>query len=91
MPYVKDDTSRTAKACHGGITLLETIDRCRKTQAVIDQLEALGCDQTEGVAMMAIDETVGLRIRAPMYEELVQYVTLKRKAMDIGARLVWIS
>jgi hypothetical protein len=85
--HVKDDKPHTAKAYLDGITLLEIIDGCRKTQAVINQLEALGCDQTEGVAKMAIDETVGLRIRAPMYEELVQYVAPKRRAVDIGSEV----
>ncbi len=40
-----------------------------KTQAVIDRLEALGCDPIEGMARIAMDEKVEMSIRAQMYKE----------------------
>jgi hypothetical protein len=40
-----------------------------KTQAVIDRLEALGCDPTEGMVRIAMDEKVEMSIRAQMYKE----------------------
>ena len=55
----------------------------RKTQAVIDRLEALGCDLIEGMARIAMDEKVGMSIRAQMYKELAQYVASKRKAVEM--------
>ena len=53
----------------------------RKTQAVIDRLDALGCDPIEGMAK--IDEKVEMSIRAQMYKELAQYVAPKRKAIEV--------
>src|SRR5680860_155693 len=55
----------------------------RKTRAVIDRLEALGCDPIEGMARIAMDEAADLSIRAQMYKELAQYVAPKRKAIEI--------
>ena len=55
----------------------------RKTQAVIDRLDALGCDPIEGMARIAMDETAELSIRAQMYKELAQYVASKRKAVEM--------
>ena len=49
----------------------------RKTQAVIDRLDALGCDPIEGMARIAMDEKVEMSIRAQMYKELAQYVASK--------------
>ncbi len=57
----------------------------RKTQAVIDRLDALGCDPIEGMARIAMDEKVEMSIRAQMYKELAQYVASKRKAVEIQA------
>jgi hypothetical protein len=55
-----------------------------KTQAVIDRLEALGCDPIEGMARIAMNETAELNIRAQMYKELAQYVACKRKAVEVS-------
>jgi hypothetical protein len=55
----------------------------RKTQAIIDHLEALGCDPIEGMARIAMDETIEIGIRAQMYEELAQYGASKRKAIEV--------
>jgi hypothetical protein len=54
----------------------------KRTVAVIDRLEALGCDPIGGMARIAMDETVELSIRAQMYKELAQYVAPKRKALE---------
>jgi hypothetical protein len=46
--------------------------------SVAEKLEALGCDPIEGMATIAMDETVELSIRTQMYEELAQYVVPKQ-------------
>jgi hypothetical protein len=51
----------------------------------MDRLEALGCDPIEGMARIAMDETIDLSIRAQMFKELAQYVAPKRKALDMQA------
>ncbi len=56
----------------------------QQTQAVVDRLEALGCDPIEGIAKIAMDETAELSIRAQMYKELAQYVAPKRKAIEVS-------
>ncbi len=56
----------------------------RKTQAVIDRLDALGCDPIEGMAKIAMDEKVEMSIWAQMYKELAQYVASKRKAIEVS-------
>ena len=56
----------------------------RKTQAVIDRLEALGCDPIERMASIAMDEKVEMSIRAQMYKELAQYISSKRKAIEVS-------
>ncbi len=43
----------------------------------------LGCDPIDRMAKIAIDESVGMRIRAQMYKELAQYVASKRKAIEV--------
>jgi hypothetical protein len=57
----------------------------RKTQAVIDRLEVLGCDPIEGMARITMDEAAELSISAQMYKELTQYVASKRKAVEVQA------
>jgi hypothetical protein len=54
----------------------------KQTKAVAERLEALGCDPIEGMARLAMDETVESSIRAQMYKELAQYVAPKRKAIE---------
>jgi len=51
----------------------------KKTIAVVDRLEALGCDPIEGMARFAMDEKAELSIRAQMYKELAQYVALSAR------------
>jgi hypothetical protein len=43
----------------------------RKTQAVIDQLEALGCDPIEGMAKVGMHETAELYCLAALHCEVV--------------------
>jgi hypothetical protein len=56
-----------------------------KTQAVGDRLQALGCDPIEGMARIAMDETVDLGVRAQMYKELARYVAPQLKATELCA------
>src|SRR5215210_7287293 len=59
--------------------------KSKQTLAVIDRLEALGCDPIEGMARIAMDEKVDLSIRAQMFKELAQYTAPKRKAVEMKA------
>jgi hypothetical protein len=56
--------------------------RNKRTQDVIDRLEALGCDPIEGMAQIAMDETNSAELRGRMYAELAQYVAPKLKAIE---------
>ncbi len=56
----------------------------RKTQAVIDRLDALNCDPIEAMAKIAMDEKVEMSIRAQMYKELAQYISSKRKTIEVS-------
>jgi len=53
-----------------------------RTVEVQKKLDELGCDPIEGMARIALDESVDLQIRAAMYKELAQYVAPKRKALE---------
>lgn len=55
----------------------------KRTEDVIERLQALGRDPIEGMAKLAMDETIDLSIRAQMYKELAQYVAPKRKAVEM--------
>jgi hypothetical protein len=55
----------------------------KQTLAVIDRLEALGCDPIEGMARIAMDEGADMSLRAQMYKELAQYIAPKRKAVEM--------
>lgn len=54
----------------------------KRTAEVKERLEALGCDPIEGMARIAMDETVSAEIRGRMYSELAGYLYPKRKAID---------
>jgi hypothetical protein len=56
-------------------------------------LEALGYDPVEGMAKIAMDETVEVSIRAQMYNELAQYVVPKCRAVEMQAEVgySWID
>jgi hypothetical protein len=59
-------------------------NRNKQTQAVAEKLAALGCDSIEGMARLAMDETVEDSIRAQMYKERAQYIAPKQS--DRGFR-----
>jgi hypothetical protein len=54
----------------------------KRTIAVAEKLEELGCDPIEGMAKIAMDKNTELSFRAQMYKELAQYVAPKRKAIE---------
>jgi hypothetical protein len=57
----------------------------KKTQSVIDRLVELGCDPIEGmvkIANKAFDEGE-LILAGSMYKELAQYVSPKRKSIEM--------
>ena len=54
----------------------------RRTVEVIERLEVLGCDPIEGMALIAMDATTPIEVRARMFAELAGYVAPKRKAVD---------
>ncbi len=53
--------------------------------AVIDWLEALGCDPIEGMARITMDERADLSLRAQVYKELLQYIAPKHEAVEMKA------
>lgn len=57
----------------------------KKTQDVIDRLNALGCDPIEGMAKIAKTALASddLQLAGQMYKELAQYVAPKRKAIEM--------
>jgi len=63
----------------------------RRTQRIMEKLEALGCDPIAGLAHIAMNKkqklgvrkNVAVELRAQMYKELAQYVAPKRKAAEI--------
>ncbi len=57
----------------------------KRTLAVTEKLEALGCDPIEGMARITMDEAAELSISAQMYKGLAQYVASKRKAVEVQA------
>ncbi len=54
----------------------------KRTMAVADKLEALGCDRIERMARIAMDEMAEVSVRTQMYKELAQYIASKRKAIE---------
>jgi hypothetical protein len=55
----------------------------KRTLAVTDKLEALGCDPIQRMAQIAMDEEVEVTIRARLLTELAQYIAPKRKAVEV--------
>ncbi len=45
----------------------------KRTLAVAEKLEELGCDPIDGMTRIAMDENIKLGLRAQMYKELAQY------------------
>jgi hypothetical protein len=48
--------------------------RNRRTLDIEYRLERIGCDPIEGIAVIALDDTNPIELRARMYRELAQYV-----------------
>ncbi len=57
----------------------------KRTQDVIERLDALGCDPILGMARIAMDEANAPELRGGMFSELAQYVAPKRRAIDHSA------
>jgi hypothetical protein len=56
----------------------------KTSQALIDKLEALGCDPIEGLAKIALDPTITAELKVRCFLELAQYIYPKRKAVDVS-------
>ena len=56
----------------------------KSTQAVIERLEALGCDPIEGLAKIALDPKTKDDLKLRCFAELAQYIYPKRKAVDVS-------
>ncbi len=50
----------------------------KRTQSVMERLEALGCDPIAGMAKIAMNTKNRIELRGQMYKELAQYVAAKR-------------
>lgn len=57
----------------------------RRTQAVIERLEALSCDPLEGMVQIAqqAQQEGDLSLAGAMFKELAQYIYPKRKAIEV--------
>jgi hypothetical protein len=55
----------------------------KRTAAISERLEAIGCDPIEGMAQLAMDSTNSPELRGRMFAELAQYMAPKRKAVEI--------
>ena len=60
----------------------------KSTNTVRELLSSLGCDPIEGMAKIAIDENVDIRIRAQMYRDLAPYVYPRLSATDLSVQKV---
>jgi hypothetical protein len=55
----------------------------KRTIAVAEKLEALGCDPIQQMGQIAIDERVEVNVRVQVLKELCQYIAPKRKAVEV--------
>ncbi|HKF93854.1 MAG TPA: hypothetical protein VKB96_04485, partial [Gammaproteobacteria bacterium] len=55
----------------------------KRTIAVAEKLEALGCDPIKQIGQIAMDERVEVSVRVQVLKELCQYIAPKRKAMEV--------
>ena len=55
----------------------------KRTNALVERLEALACDPIEGMAKIAMDINSPPELRGRMYAELAGYLFPKRKAVEI--------
>ena len=56
--------------------------RTKQQLQVEERLRELGCDPIEGMARIAMDETMPIEVRVRMYAELAQYIAPKRRAIE---------
>ena len=58
----------------------------KRTQEVIEKLEALSCDPIEGMAQIAQQarKENNLHLAGQMYKELAQYIAPKRKSVELA-------
>ena len=56
----------------------------RKTQALLEKLDSLGCDPIEGLAKIALAPETPPELKVRCLAELAQYVYPKRKAIDLS-------
>ena len=57
----------------------------KRTLEAMQKLDELGCDPIEGMALIAMDESNSIELRAKMLAELAPYIYPKRKTMDIAS------
>jgi len=57
----------------------------KRTQEVMERLDALGCDPIEGMARIAMVEANAPEWRGRMFAELAEYVAPKREAVEHSA------
>ena len=57
----------------------------KRTQDLMERLDALGVDPVDGLAAIARDETAPLELRARVQMELMGYLFPKRKALDVSS------
>ena len=70
--------ARGTKTGGGLRTGSKNIDRL----SIEAKLAALGCDPIEGLARIAIDESIEMGLRVKCYSELAGYIAPKRKAVE---------
>lgn len=59
----------------------------KRTQEVIERLDALNCDPIEGMAAIAMDASNPPELRGRMFAELAQYIAPKRKAIEQSSEI----
>lgn len=57
----------------------------KRTLEAKEKLDELNCDPIEGMALIAMDESNSIELRAKMLAELAPYIYPKRKSMDISS------
>jgi hypothetical protein len=63
----------------------------KRTQSVIDQLEALGCDPIEGIATIAKESMDAKDYVTALnaFKDLAQYVAPKRKSIEVNTHVTF--
>ena len=55
----------------------------KRTNELVELLEALGCDPIEGMAQIAMNPGIAPELRGRMFAELAGYLYPKRKAVEV--------